>query len=102
VLGLIGEASRATTEAFPRRRPRQLFGETLCLAARPHILHTTMSDKPVAPPAEPATSATIENVPTKAAAAAPKPLPEQNAAFRMMGRLIASRGSDHALLLQQD
>jgi hypothetical protein len=56
-----------------------------------------MSDKPVAPPAEPAASATIENVATKAAAAAPKPLPEQNAAFRMMGTVIANRRIVHAL-----
>ena len=55
---------------------------------RPHILNNIMSDKPTAPPAENAASAAAENVAAKAAAA-PKALPEQNAAFRMMGRSIA-------------
>jgi len=47
-----------------------------------------MSDKPIPPPAEGTATATAENVAAKAAAA-PKALPEQNAAFRMMGRFIA-------------
>ena len=89
------------TEAVPRRdlareRQRQLFGETLCLVsgltARPHNTHHIMSDKPIPPPAEGAASATVENVAAKAAAA-PKALPEQNAAFRMMGRCIATAES---------
>lgn len=89
------------TEAIPRRdlareRQRQLFGETLCLVsgltARPHNTHHIMSDKPIPPPAEGAASATVENVAAKAAAA-PKALPEQNAAFRMMGRCIATAES---------
>lgn len=51
-----------------------------------------MSDKPIPPPAEGAASATAENVAAKAAAA-PKALPEQNAAFRMMGMCIATTES---------
>ena len=74
----------------------QLFGETLCLVsglpARPHNTHHIMSDKPIPPPTEGAASATAENVAAKAAAA-PKALPEQNAAFRMMGGCIATAES---------
>lgn len=51
-----------------------------------------MSDKPIPPAAEGAASATAETVAAKAAAA-PKALPEQNAAFRMMGRCIATAES---------
>lgn len=65
------------------------------LAARPHYIHHNMSDKPIPPPAESAASATVENVAAKAAAA-PKALPEQNAAFRMMGRCIARAESQGA------
>jgi hypothetical protein len=72
---------------------------SLCLVsaliARPHSTHHIMSDKPIPPPAEGAASATVENVAAKAAAA-PKALPEQNAAFRMMGRCIAKRESQAA------
>jgi hypothetical protein len=60
--------------------------------ARPHNTHHIMSDKPIPLPAEGAASATVENVAAKAAAA-PKALPEQNAAFRMMGRCIATTES---------
>jgi hypothetical protein len=52
-----------------------------------------MSDKPTTPSAENAASATVENVAAKATAV-PKALPEQNAAFRMMGRCIA-RAESH-------
>ena len=75
---------------------RQLFGETLCLvrvgSTTTFTTHHIMSDKPIPPPTEGAASATAENVAAKAAAV-PKALPEQNAAFRMMGRCIATADS---------
>jgi hypothetical protein len=69
----------------PRPRERQLFGRPYVGSTTIYFLRNIMSDKPTAPPVENAASATVENVATKAAAA-PKALPEQNAAFRMMGR----------------
>jgi hypothetical protein len=88
--------SRAT-EAVPRRdlarEPETTFwGDPMFrsgLTARPQYTHHIMSDKPIPPPAEGAANVTAENVAAKAAAA-PKVLPEQNAAFRMMGRCIAT------------
>jgi len=69
--------------------------------ARPHNTHHTMSDKPIPPPAEGAASATVEKVAAKAAAA-PKALPEQNAAFRMMGRCIATTESQAVRMRCED
>lgn len=94
VLGEAGQRRRFRASRFatsPETRLDNFLGGPYVLpAAPPHILipHNTMSDKPVAPPAENAASAAVENVAAKAAAA-PKALPEQNAAFRMMGKCIA-------------
>lgn len=60
-----------------------------------------MSDKPIPPPAEGAASTTADNVAAKAAAA-PKALPEQNAAFRMMGRCIATAESQAVWTLHEN
>jgi hypothetical protein len=60
-----------------------------------------MSDKPIPPPADSAASATAENAAAKVAAA-PKALPEQNAAFRMMGRCIATAESQTELMRYGD
>lgn len=48
-----------------------------------------MSDKPTAPPAEVAASAAAENAAPKVPAA-PKALPEQNPAFKAMGKFTTS------------
>lgn len=86
-----GNGHRSASRPRPRAE-RQLFGEDPMFggssSTTTHLPHNNMSDKPTAPPAENAASAAAENVASKAAAA-PKALPEQNAAFRMMGRLIA-------------
>jgi len=98
ILGLVSEPGqrRRFRVAISPETERQLFGETLCLvrigSTTTFITHHIMSDKPIPPPAEGAASATAENVAAKAAAA-PKALPEQNAAFRMMGRYIATTES---------
>lgn len=92
-IAILGEARRRATDAVPlcdlARGQRDNFLADPMQGDRPHTLNKIMSDKPTAPPAENAASAAAENVAAKAAAA-PKALPEQNAAFRMMGRSIAT------------
>ena len=94
-IGEPGQRRRFRVAISPETE-RQLFGETLCLvrvgSTTTFTTHHIMSDKPIPPPTEGAASATAENVAAKAATA-PKALPEQNAAFRMMGRYIATADS---------